>query len=69
MQVVTAKACIDTGGPDATESDQPGQVVWDDEADAVAYSYSFFHLSLLLASLYVMLTLTRWYRCVIKWRH
>ena len=60
--MINAEGCIGTDGPDATESDKRDQVVWDDETDAVAYSYSFFHLSLLLASLYVMLTLTRWYR-------
>ena len=54
--------CVD--GPEAGDSDQQGQVVWDDESDGVTYSYTFFHASMFLASLYVMMTLTRWYRSV-----
>ncbi|OXB61879.1 hypothetical protein ASZ78_004585 [Callipepla squamata] len=35
---------------------------YDNEQEGVTYSYSFFHLCLLLAALYIMMTLTNWYR-------
>ncbi|XP_006800311.1 serine incorporator 1 [Neolamprologus brichardi] len=45
------------------ESTGPRRVE-DNERDMVQYSYSFFHFMLFLASLYIMMTLTNWYRSV-----
>ena len=44
------------------EEKAKGQEVINDEEDGVAYSYSFFHFIFLLASLYIMMMLTNWYR-------
>lgn len=38
--------------------------VLDNEKDSVQYNYSVFHFMLTLASLYIMMTLTNWYRWV-----
>ncbi|CAF2409260.1 unnamed protein product [Rotaria sp. Silwood2] len=37
------------------------QRVYDDECGSVTYNYSLFHLMFVLATLYVMMTLTNWY--------
>lgn len=50
-----------SGGTDVHEVEGGGKV-WDNEAEGVAYSWSFFHLMFALATLYVMMTLTNWYK-------
>lgn len=44
------------------EQQRGGQVVRDDETDAVTYSYTFFHVTMIFASLYIMMTVTNWYK-------
>ncbi|KAL4624362.1 serine incorporator 3-like, partial [Arapaima gigas] len=47
--------------PEEAEEGRGLRRVEDNEKDAVQYNYSFFHLMLFLASLYIMMTLTSWY--------
>jgi hypothetical protein len=53
------KTIMSTGGDDVEHA---GTNENDDEVDGVAYSYSYFHFMFFLASLYIMMTLTHWYR-------
>ncbi|NXX42383.1 SERC2 protein, partial [Tricholaema leucomelas] len=49
------------GGEEGALESSPHRA-YDNEQEGVTYSYSFFHLCLLLAALYIMMTLTNWYR-------
>ncbi|KAJ3653954.1 hypothetical protein Zmor_013174 [Zophobas morio] len=50
------------GKDDGDTAERGEKKVWDNEEDTVAYSWSFFHLMFALATLYVMMTLTNWYK-------
>uniref|UniRef100_A0A8C5EW02 Serine incorporator 2-like n=1 Tax=Gouania willdenowi TaxID=441366 RepID=A0A8C5EW02_GOUWI len=47
---------------DAPTGDDGVRRAVDNEEDGVTYSYSFFHFCLFLGSLYIMMTLTNWYK-------
>lgn len=55
--------------PDLSEESAGPRRLEDNERDMVQYSYSFFHFMLFLASLYIMMTLTNWYRSVLPFPH
>ncbi|NXX74886.1 SERC2 protein, partial [Urocolius indicus] len=62
-QVNTLLRTEESAGGSAMAAEEGGlRRAYDNEQDAVAYNYSFFHLCLLLAALYIMMTLTNWYR-------
>lgn len=52
------------GSLEEGSSRSPGgdERVWDNEEENVAYSWSLFHVVFIMATLYVMMTLTNWYQ-------
>ena len=49
-----------TGG--GNSGDAENGKVWDNEDDEVAYNWTLFHVMFCLATLYVMMTLTNWFK-------
>lgn len=64
MFVLSSEGTEANNDDDAEEGKPKHQNVYDDEKLGVAYNYSFFHFTFLLASLYIMMVLTNWYRFV-----
>ena len=62
LETTTLTEGRSSGGDNVNVVQEHRGQVWDDEEDGVAYSYSFYHFMLFLATLYVMMTITNWYR-------
>uniref|UniRef100_A0A8B9D8F8 Serine incorporator 2 n=1 Tax=Anser cygnoides TaxID=8845 RepID=A0A8B9D8F8_ANSCY len=60
--MLTEESGAGASAGDAAAAESGVHRAYDNEQDGVTYSYSFFHLCLLLAALYIMMTLTNWYR-------
>ncbi|NXH14463.1 SERC2 protein, partial [Bucco capensis] len=60
--MLTEESVPGAGGQEAAVERGEPHRAYDNEQDAVSYNYTFFHLCLLLAALYIMMTLTNWYR-------
>ncbi|XP_018345906.1 PREDICTED: serine incorporator 1 isoform X4 [Trachymyrmex septentrionalis] len=58
--LVQDNGAVEGRNPDAEDGNEAK--VWDNEEEKVAYNWSFFHLMFALATLYVMMTLTNWYK-------
>lgn len=50
----------DLEGGQTSEDDHSGKL-FDDEKEGVAYSWSFYHFTFAMATLFLMMTLTNWY--------
>ncbi|XP_055656632.1 serine incorporator 2 isoform X1 [Falco peregrinus] len=59
--MLTEESAAGAGG-EAAATESGLHRAYDNEQDGVSYNYTFFHFCLLLAALYIMMSLTNWYR-------
>ena len=62
LETTTLTEGRSSGGDKVNVVEENRGQVWDDEEEGVAYSYSFYHFMLFLATLYIMMTITNWYK-------
>lgn len=58
---------LDVTSNDGGEGGNDDAKVWDNEEEHTAYPWSIFHFIMSLSALYVMMTLTNWFKYVLNY--
>lgn len=59
--VVGNDSDLEGGQTSRNDNDDNSGKMFDDEKEGVAYSWSFYHFTFAMATLFLMMTLTNWY--------